>query len=165
MNRIITLQVTHLDQDSGPLTGFRFFWAFRVSGFRSDRHCQPCFRGSLVKDFSSQTVRTARTVDAVLQPQHQYLYVCGVGSGPRRERYLKNFHLPLRYEAGSSVSRTTYNGYVVTASNAVEVDIPALAPDWNGRDLETTRCKNFQFGVRYFGADGAGPVPSVRAPA
>lgn len=156
MHRIITLDVSHEDQALRPLSGFRFFWAFRVSGFRPDRHCQPCFRGTLVKEFTTQTVRTGRAVDAKLQPQHHYLYVCGVGSGPKNELYRKNFHLPLRYEANASVSRTTYNGYVITAQNAVELDIPALEDGWGERDMQTTRCRNFRFGVAYFGADGVG---------
>ena len=79
------------------------------------------------------------------------MYVCGVGGGPAKERGGKNFHFPLRYEKNGFVAKTTYNGYIVTARNAVELPIHPLPDGWNGRDLETTRCKNFQFAVEYFG--------------
>jgi hypothetical protein len=92
MRRIITLNVTHRDGETGPMRGFRFFWAYRVSGFRADRHCQPCFRGSLVNEFSTRTVTSGREVQVDLHPQHRYLYVCGVGSGPKNELRLRNFH-------------------------------------------------------------------------
>ena len=91
-------------------------------------------------------------MEVELKPQHRFLYVCGVGSGPQNQLRDKNFHLPLRYEEGARVVRQTYNGYRIIAYNAAEISIPALEPGWGGRDLETTRCKNFQFGVAYFGA-------------
>jgi hypothetical protein len=40
----------------------------------------------------------------------------------------------------------------VTVTNSVELPIPKLAPGWNGlMDKEHTGCRNFQFGVEYFG--------------
>lgn len=160
MTRTITLRIDHPELGPGPVDGFRYLWAFRVSGFRSDRHCQPCFRGSLAKDFATGTVQSGRGIHVTLAPQHRYLYVCGVGSGPKSELHRKNLHLPLRYEEGSIVRKTTYNGYVVTAQNAVELPIPGLEPGWNGRDLETTRCKNFQFGMAYLGDEEMQPAES-----
>jgi hypothetical protein len=96
--------------------------------------------------------RSGSAVPVELRPQHRFL-VCGVGSGPRNDLYRKNFHFPLRYEPGTSVRRVTYNGYVITARNAVDVPIPLLENGWSDRDEETTRCRNFQFGVAYFGRD------------
>lgn len=93
-------------------------------------------------------------VPVVLRPQHHYLYVCGVGSGPKSELYRKNFHLPLQYEPEVEVRKVTYNGYIIVARNAIELPIPPLESGWGGRDEETTRCKNFQFGVAYFSAQG-----------
>ena len=86
-----------------------------------------------------------------LRPQHRYLYICGVGSGPKSRLQLTNFHLPVRYEPGSAVAESTYNGYLITVADAVALPIPELPAGWNGLDLETTRCKNFRFGVAYFG--------------
>ena len=151
MNRTITVTIQHPDGRTGPLQGFRFFWGFRVSGFRADRHCRPCLRGSVVPDLNTSTVRSGRSVAVTLRPQHRYLYICGVGSGPKSRLHLMNFHLPVRYEPGSAVAESTYNGYLVTVADAVALPIPELPAGWNGLDLQTTRCKNFRFGVAYFG--------------
>ena len=80
----------------------------------------------------------------------RYLYICGVGLGPKSLLHQKNFTFPcaLRGREGSS---HTYNGYTITVENAVALPIPELEPGWQGLDLETTRCKNFRFGVAYFG--------------
>lgn len=46
--------------------------------------------------------------------------------------------------------------------NARELPIPALPESWEGRDRETTRCKNFQFGVAYFGYSEGRPQKLCR---
>ncbi len=53
---------------------------------------------------------------------------------------------------GSTFEQQTYNGYTITVTNAVELPIPELAAGFKGiADKEHTGCKNFQFGVEYFG--------------
>ena len=82
---------------------------------------------------------------------YKYVYVCGVGCGPRTKLAAQNFHWALQYQENSAIKARTYNGYIVTAQNAVALPIPELPEGWNGRERETTRCKNFRFGVEYFG--------------
>jgi hypothetical protein len=108
-------------------------------------------RGKLVDDFSTRTASTGRTINFDQIEDYKYVYVCGVGDGPNSGLAKKNFHLPLRFEEGRSVSKTTFNGYVVTARNAVEMPIPALPDGWKGLGHEATSHKNFQFAVEYFG--------------
>lgn len=155
MTKTIVLQVTHPMHEDGKIEGFQFFWAYYVDGYRSDTHCQPCFKGAAIPEFNSSSLRVGKSVPLDKMDKHQYVYVCGVGAGLKNERYRKNFHLPLRYDEGRSVSAITYNGYVVTAVNAVLLQIPALPQDWapSGEVLprEMTRCKNFQFAVEVFG--------------
>lgn len=83
--------------------------------------------------------------------RYEYVYICGVGPGPKKTLARKNFHWPLKYAAGEVVTASTYNGYVISAEDAVVVPIPMRQDGWNGLDRETTRCKNFQFAVAYFG--------------
>ncbi|MBV9082499.1 MAG: hypothetical protein JOZ62_07490 [Acidobacteriaceae bacterium] len=59
--------------------------------------------------------------------------------------------MPLTYAPGKIVVRTTYNGYVFTATDAEEVCIPPLPEGWNGLPKKMVRCKNFQFAVAAFG--------------
>jgi hypothetical protein len=154
LKKTIRLQVGHPILEPGLIAGFRFIWAFYVSGFRPEFHCQPCFRGKRVDEFCTGTARSGLTYEFQEMDRYKYLYICGVGSGPKRLRAERNFHLPIEYAEGGVIKRTTYNGYVMPVENAVELPIPALPQDWQGRDRETTRCKNLQFGVAYFGCPG-----------
>lgn len=151
MTNTIVLDVQHPNGNAGKVDGFRYFWAYWVNGFQSDTHCQPCFRGRAIPEFNTASVQCGIQLSLQKRERDQYLYICGVGSGPKAELFKRNFHLPLRYEEGRSVSAVTYNGYIVTAQNAVLLQIPALPKDWKALPDEMTRCKNFQFAVEYFG--------------
>lgn len=149
--KTIVLSITHATFPDGPLQGFRFFWAYYVAGFRQEFHCQPCFKGRRVEQCRTARVQSGRTYNLDRMDRYEYVYVCGVGSGPKKTLARKNLHFPLVYAAGESVAANTYNGYRITAQNARVLPIPVLPDGWNGRDRETTRCKNFQFAVAYFG--------------
>jgi hypothetical protein len=156
--RAITRTVSHPSAPAGPIAGFRFLWAFYVKGLRADRHCQPCFRGRRVAEFCTPTARSGESVTFDRMDRYPYLYICGVGNGPRAELHRKNLHMPLRLAPGRREVVETYNGYLFTVENAELLPIPELPAGWNGRDLETTRCKNFRFGVAYFGESSGGPI-------
>jgi hypothetical protein len=83
--------------------------------------------------------------------RYPFLYICGVGTGPKKNLHSQNLHMPLRYAEGQVVAMTTYNGYHLVARNAELMPIPPLERGWHGLDDDTTRCKNFQFAVAYFG--------------
>jgi hypothetical protein len=149
--RSISLSVTHPDLPDGLIQGFQFIWAFYVNGFRPERHCQPCFKGRRHEDFYTGSARTGRVYELRALDRYPYVYVCGRGIGPDGDRWKQNLHMPLIHAAGQTVTRTTYNGYVLTAMDAEELIIPPLPDGWNGLDLKTVRCKNFQFAVAQFG--------------
>lgn len=165
MPKCITLDVSHPDRPAGKIEGYTYFWAYYVNGYRSDKHCQPCFTGSPIPAFNSTTARTGKEFVFDKMDRYPYVYVCGVASGAVKERSRKNFHLALRYAEGRSVSAVTYNGYIVTAQNAVMLQIPALPKNWQPEGAteplpdDMTRCKNFQFAVEYFGYPS--PCPKV----
>jgi hypothetical protein len=96
----ITLQVTHPEIAAGPIQGFRFFWAYYVDGYKPDLHCQPCFKGKLVKEFCTSTARSGQAY-RLDTARHKYVYVCGVGAGPKNQLKDENFHLPVRYAEGA----------------------------------------------------------------
>ncbi len=150
MTNSIILEVNHPDRAPSKIEGFSQFWAYYVSGIRPGKHCQECFKGRNVANFGLDTAHNGEQF--VLDPlvDSEYVYVCGFASGAVNQRYRNNFHLALRYEEGRSVSAATRNDYVVTAQNAVMLQIPSLPKDWNGLPDEVTRCKNFQFAHEYF---------------
>ena len=149
--RAISLEVTHPDGSSGPINGFRFLWAYYVSGYRPDKHCQPCFIGARVPEFCTPTAMSGRRVELNRMHQYPYVYICGVGSGPKSELWQQNLHFPLRYAEGRVEEVTTYNDYRFRAENAERVTIPELPEGWEGKPRKHTRCKNFQFAVAMFG--------------
>jgi hypothetical protein len=150
MAKSIRLTVSHPAIPSGRIEGFKLMWAFYVSGYRPEFHCQKCFLGQRVDEFSTRTAVSGNTIVLDRLDKYPYVYVCGVATGPISELGYKNLHLPLRFKEGSVALKSTYNGYVFRAENAEELPIPALPDDWQGLEREHARCKNFQFAVRYF---------------
>jgi hypothetical protein len=151
MRQSIRLEVTHPSAPPGRIDGFRFVWAFYVRGYRPDRHCQPCFKGRRVEEFCTPTALSGRTYELNRLDRYPYVYVCGVGQGPKTALAQQNLHFPLRYVQGAIAEATTYNGYIVRAMNAERLIIPPLPEGWRGKSREHVRCKNFQFAVEYFG--------------
>jgi len=148
---MITIHLDHPEFPPGPIQGFRFFWAYYVTGFNRAVHCQPCFKGSLSASLNSRTARSGAVYVMNERRTFPYLYLCGVGTGPDKLLYQKNFHLPLKPQRSAREVRQTYNGYIVTVENAMALPIPELADGWNGLSTRTTRCKNFRFAVAQFG--------------
>jgi len=147
----IVLRLTHPAIAPGPVEGFSLIWAFYVAGFRPWTHCQSCFKGERAPNFHSRNA--ASGVDVVLDRLDisPIVYICGVAKGPEHERKHRNLHLPVRFEPGATAILSTYNGYQVTAMNAVQLEIPPLPDGWNGLPLKHTRCKNFRFAQSWFG--------------
>jgi hypothetical protein len=155
MGKIITVRMDHPEFEPQLIRGFRFFWAFWVKGFNPAHHCQPCFKGKRVDEFCTGTAKSGQCYSMQKPDDCRYLYICGVGKGPKSLLHEQNFHLALEFQGGGTLSDKTYNNYAVNICNAVKLTIPALPLGWKGRDRETTRCKNFQFAVEYFGySDG-----------
>jgi hypothetical protein len=150
-NKPITVRIDHPELSSGKIQGFRYFWAFYVNGFRQTTHCQPCFRGSPSVQLNTVSAESGRLYVMDERAASKYLYLCGVGVGPRDLLYRKNFHLALSPCDDHEEVRETYNGYTVVVQNAIALPIPELPEGWNGLDRETTRCKNFRFAVAQFG--------------
>jgi hypothetical protein len=149
--RSIVFNVTNLRGDEGPITGFRYIWAFYVKGYNPAKHCQPGLIGHRVNDFCTGRAMSGRSVTCDQMDRYPYLYVCGVAAGSKSGRKEKNLHLPLRYAAGAVVEATTHSGFHFRIENAEKVDVPALPEGWEGKPREHTRCKNFQFAVACFG--------------
>jgi hypothetical protein len=153
MPNAISFCVTHDTIAPGPIQGFRFMWAFYVKGYRPERHCQPGLIGRRVDGFKTNTAVSGKTVLFDRMDDYPYVYVCGVGEGPKSELGRQNLHMPLRYRAGGFEKIHTYNGYLFRADDAELVPIPEPLPHgWHGiTNQEHLRCKNFRFAVGAFG--------------
>ena len=153
--RSIILEVEHGEQ-KGKIEGFRFLWGFYLTGYNPSKHCQPCFFGRRAGHFCTPRATTGRHVFDRME-RYPYLYICGVGKGPKHQLRQQNVHLPVRYLENGVVEKTTYNDYRFRLMNAELLDIPELPEGWNGKPKEQTGCKNFRFAVSVFGYPPSSP--------
>lgn len=134
--------------------GFNQLWVKYVRGFNAKVHCQNCLRGQR----STQVSRAGTPVntDIVMNETERYdsVYVCGLASGKKSERWFKNLHLPLEHAPGESLSKTLYNGFTVEVTNARLLNYDLFPDRWLDLPREHVRCGNFRFGVRRFGYPG-----------
>jgi len=61
VSKSINLTVSHPRIPAGPIEGFRFMWAFYVRGYKPEFHCQRCFIGRRVDEFSTPTASSGMT--------------------------------------------------------------------------------------------------------
>jgi hypothetical protein len=151
----MVLRLVHPTRPAGRIHGFSSIWAFYVTGFRPERHCQACFRGLRAPNFHSRNAMSG--VDVILDrlDVSEVVYICGVARGPIQDRRHRNLHLPVRFEPGARAIATTYDGYAVTVEHAMALPIPSVPDHWNGLPPDHTRCRNFRFGMGYFRGPGA----------
>ena len=159
--RSIFLEVTHPELAPGRIDGFRFMWAFYVNGYKPDKHCQPCFRGSRVPHFCTPTATSGQRIEFDRMGRQPYLYICGVGRGRKDQLKKQNLHFPLVYAEGCVAEATTYNDYRFRAENARLFTFPELPEGFQGKSREHSRCKNFQFAVEAFGYPPGGQSPTT----
>lgn len=155
----ITLTVRHADPSRTVLDGFNQLWAWYVRGFKHEVHCQDCLKGKRSLRVSrNQTPLGVELVFDETSNFHQ-LYICGVAAGPKTERGVRNLHLAIVEAPGETVEETTYTGFSLVLKNARRLVIPEPLPELSHLGDEHYRCKNFRFGVEYYG------YPGVKAPA
>ena len=132
---------------SGPIAGFRWFWAYVVTGFDPTKHCQACFTGRLSPALNSTNAATGEFEYDI--PEGALLYVCGVGTGPTRLRRERNLHLPLAADPGGAGSTRSYNGYELCWQGGRQISIPDPVPR-PGLNESHFRCANFRVAESWF---------------
>jgi hypothetical protein len=93
---LLTVRIDHPSFPPGPIQGYRFFWAFYVTGYDRTRHCQPCFLGTPSTQINTPNARSGRDYQMDERKTFPYLYICGFASGPKGLRAERNFHLALK---------------------------------------------------------------------
>ncbi len=85
----ITIHIEHPEYEPGPIQGFKFFWAYYLNGYDQTRHCQPCFKGTLSRQLNTRTAQSGKLYTMDEPRRFQYLYICGVGLGPKRFSFMR----------------------------------------------------------------------------
>lgn len=139
----------------GSLAGWRHLWLKFVSGFDPNHHCQ---RGLIGWTLPSIQNKLIPNTPVGLQPggpgtqrpwgsrpapmRYDAIYLCGVHDSWEWD---KNLHL---------VAVPDPEGIAeIRASTGRVIDIPDLPLGYDGRDKSFTTCRNWRFGVAYYGLD------------
>ncbi len=128
-------------------------WGMYVRGFKPWHHCFACFYGTQEKAIHKQM--EDGTYD-LPEPTH-YFYLCGVASGPRKDRWKNNLHLAVRPQKGSIATVHSVYGPVFTIHDAEEIEIQGPITTLPHLSTLYTTCKNFRFAAQQFPASKYGP--------
>ncbi|KPV50002.1 hypothetical protein SE17_29475 [Kouleothrix aurantiaca] len=134
------------------MRGYTWFWAKYVTGFDPRYHCATGLKG---KYHWEQGVPVFTPSSHVMdKAPYQYIYLCGVAE----TRWADNLHIAMEHVPGESITDTTYTGIPIVIQNARRLHIPWVEDNWNDFPRSYTTCRNWQFGIRYYGYDGQRPA-------
>jgi hypothetical protein len=152
----IEVTVRAVDGAGETVGGFNQLWAYYVRGFDPAKHCQECLVGQRSGHF--QRVGTPVGVTMVFDEcaDFRQVYICGMAAGAKGLRGERNLHLAMVEEAGAEFAVTTYNGFELVVRNARRLVIPEKDPALAHLGEDHYGCKNFRFGVGYYGHPGLG---------
>jgi len=132
------------------LVGYAYWWVKGVTGFDPRQHCAKCLPGPFLVNWQRPfpmnqeiELRAVGTIRAV--------YICGVADSG----YRHNFHAPIVPDPnGRELVLPMVKGQQLIIQGAHLLEIPPLPDGFLGKDRSFTTCRNFQFGVQYFGPEG-----------
>jgi hypothetical protein len=132
----------------GPrLVGYTYFWAKTVRSFQPGHHCASC----LVGEYCVTKPREPWPMNTELRiglDGARYLYICGVS----KRGWDHNLHVALDPKVrGKPLQIEMEQGQRLLVRGASRLVIPALPDGFDGRSMRFTTCRNWQFGVTYFG--------------
>jgi hypothetical protein len=149
----------------GTLAGWRTLWIKFVNGFDPTCHCQNCLLGWTLPSLRQKIVpgtpmglgpgmpgtrkpwgwgRRGASLD------YDAIYLCGVHQS---WVWSKNLHLVAVPDPESVAEITASTGTLFRIAGARRVEIRDLPADYDGRNASFTTCRNWRFGVAYYGLD------------
>ena len=124
-------------------------WGVHVSGFEPEKHCMACLKGRTEPAMHREMVDD----DYPLMVDARYFYLFAMGRVPKRDT---NVHLAVCPMQGSVASIGSVYGVTFTIRDAFALRVDRLPDGWMNLPRDHTSCRNFQFGVQYFGYRPAG---------
>lgn len=146
----------------GPVSRWRSLWIKFVNGFDPSKHCQPGLLGWTLPSLASKLQPGVPMGIGPGAPgsrppymgnksaRFDAIYLCGVHES---WDWSKNLHLVAVPEYGAVAEVRASTGTVFRINGARQVDIPDLPLGFDGRDKSFTTCRNWRFGVAYYGLD------------
>jgi len=141
----VEITLSRLPDSSSQLSGFTQFWLRYVHGFSPHFHCQRSLRGVNDPRFR-KGMNIGRSFELKSPDTYQYIYLCGVTA-----RKYPGLHLALLPERNATAQDVTYNGIEISVTGARKLDIPNLPDGFADMSRAYTTCRNWQFGIEYYG--------------
>ena len=143
--------VLHFGVPGAPkkrLRGFSYLWIKYITGFDARYHCATSLKGKYHWELGVPIFAPSSHI--LDTHPYQYIYLCGVAE----TRWADNLHIPMHHAPGETITDTTYTGVPIIIQNARRLDIPWVDDGWNDFPRSYTTCRNWQFGIAYYGYDG-----------
>jgi DNA repair photolyase len=143
------------------LRGYSYFWIKYVTGFDPRYHCAAGLKcAPNLKDngyhWPNGTHQFTPSKHILNKHPFEYIYMCGVA----RTRWADNLHIPMVHAPGEMIEDVTYLGVPILIQNARRLEIPWIEDGWNNFPQSFTTCRNWQFGIKYYGYNGERPAQS-----
>lgn len=135
-----------------PAGAWRQLWLKYVTGFDPSCHCQKCLMGA------AEGALYRRLQPGVPMPlasprvgsSYDALYLCGVHAS---WNWGKNLHLVAIPDPHATAAVTAGDGDEFRIYGARLIPIPDLPLGFAGKGKEFTTCRNWRFGMAYYGPD------------
>ena len=145
----------------GPTDGWRTLWIKFVRGFRPDVHCQDCLIGWTLPSLRKKIVPGqpmtlipgnpgTRSPWRGADAHYDAIYLCGVHES---RDWSRNLHLVGIPDPDHLAIAVTRSDGIFAIKGMRRLDIPDLPLGYDGRDKSFTTCRNWRFGVAYYGLD------------
>jgi DNA repair photolyase len=154
--------VLHFGRPGQPkqrLRGYTYLWVKYVVGFDARYHCAAGLKcAPNLKDNGYHWPNGAQqftpSKHMLNKNPYEYIYLCGVA----QSRWADNLHIPMQHAPGETIEDVTYRGVPILIQNARRLPIPWIEDGWNGFPQSFTTCRNWQFGIHYYGYNGQQPA-------
>jgi hypothetical protein len=128
------------------IIGFQGFWGKTVEGFNDETHCIGCLIGHKLREVNKH-IRT-NVLHELFVHQGEAFYLCGT-----TYEWAKNLHLAVIAEDGEEAEKKMSNGdtAIIYGGRELPIDNRFALEFYRERGKLFYTCRNFQFGVQYFG--------------
>jgi hypothetical protein len=147
-----------IKSDYPRIVGFGGFWGKTVEGFDDSVHCINCLIGHKIKEVNKH-MRTNVPLEIMVH-EGEAFYLCGV---TYPYEWPLNLHLAVIAEEGAMAEKKMSNGdtAIIYGGRELPIDERFALEYYKDKGRLFYTCRNFQFGVQYFGK-GSNSISDAR---
>ena len=132
------------------LVGYPYFWLKGVTGFDPRQHCAKCLPGPFLINYQ-RPFPMNQEIEVKVVGSVRAAYLCGVAEAG----YRYNLHAPMVPDPHArDIEVPMVKGQKLIIRGGHLLEIPPVKDGFLGKDKTFTTCRNWQFGIAYFGPEG-----------